>query len=118
MRAAIKSSRGAASRKLKCTPSRPVRRLAAHRIGDARTLIAALGDVARVAEAVHQLRPGLPDAAGVPAGLGGLLGEAVAGQGRNHDVERVLRVAAVGGRVGERPDRPRASRSPSRASRA
>ena len=52
--------------------------------------VAALGDIAGVAEAAHQLRPGARDAAGVPADLGRLGGEAVAGQGRQHEVERVL----------------------------
>ena len=47
-------------------------------------LVAALGDIAGVAEAVHQLRPGACDAAGAPADLGRLGGEAVAGQGRQH----------------------------------
>ena len=35
----------------------PLGRLAAHRVGDAGAHVAPLGDVARVAEAVHQLRP-------------------------------------------------------------
>ena len=73
----------------------PVRCLAAHRVGDAGALVAALGDVAGVAEAAHQLRPRLRDAAGIPADLGGLAGEAVAGQGRQHQVERVLGGSAV-----------------------
>ena len=82
----------------------PLGRLAAHRVGDGGAHVAALGDIAGVAEAVHQLRPGLRDAADVPAELGGLAGEAVAGQGRQHEVERVLGASAVRGRVGERAD--------------
>ena len=82
----------------------PLGCLAAHRVGDGGAHVAALGDVAGVAEAVHQLRPGLRDAADVPAELGRLAGEAVAGQGRQHQVERVLGAAAVRGRVGERAD--------------
>ena len=39
----------------------PFGRLAAHRVGDGGAHVAALGDVAGVAEAVHQLRPGLRD---------------------------------------------------------
>ena len=66
--------------------------------------VAALGDVAGVAEALHQLRPGACDAAGLPAELGRLAREAVARQGRQHQVECVLGVAAVRGRVGERAD--------------
>ncbi len=58
----------------------PLGCLAPHRVGDGRAHVAALGDVAGVAEAVHQLRPGARDAVGVPADLGGLAGEAVAGQ--------------------------------------
>jgi hypothetical protein len=56
--------------------------LAAHRVGDRGADVAALGDVPGVAEAVHQRRPGPRDAAGVPADLSGLAGEAVASQGR------------------------------------
>ena len=62
--------------------------LAAHRVGDSGA--AALRDVAGLAEAAHQLRPRLRDAAGVPAHIGRLVGQAVAGQGRQHQVERVL----------------------------
>ena len=88
----------------------PLGCLAAHRVGDAGAHVAALGDVAGVAEAAHQLRPGPRDAAEVPAELGRLAGEAVAGQGRQHEVERVLGAAAVRGRVGERADACRAAR--------
>ena len=82
----------------------PLDRLAAHQVRDEGTHVAALGDVAGVAEAAHQLRPRPCDAAGVPAELGRLAGEAVAGQGRQHEVERVLGGAAVRGRVGQRAD--------------
>ena len=66
--------------------------------------VAALGDVAGVAETGHQLRPRLRDAAGVPAELGRLGREAVPGDGRQHQVERVLGASTVRGRVGERAD--------------
>ena len=66
--------------------------------------VAALRDVAGVAEAVHQLRPRLRGAAGIPAELRRLAREAVTGHGRQHEVERVLRVSAVRGRVGEGAD--------------
>ena len=82
----------------------PLGCLAAHRVGDGGALVAALGDVAGVAEAAHQLRPGARDAAGVPADLGRLGGEAVTGQRGQHQVERVLGGAAVRGRVGQRAD--------------
>ena len=87
-------------------PAQPLGCLAAHRVGDGGALVAALGDVAGVAEATHQLRPGARDAAGVPADLGRLGGQAVAGQRGQHQVERVLGVPAVRGRVGERADYP------------
>ena len=73
-------------------PTQPVGGQACHRVGDGGALVAALGDVAGVAEAVHQLRPGLRHAAWVPAELRRLAGEAEAGQGRHHEVERVLGV--------------------------
>ena len=79
-------------------------RLAAHQVRDEGTHVAALGDVAGVAEAAHQLRPRASGAAGVPAELGRLAGETVAGQGRQHEVECVLGAAAVSGRVGQRAD--------------
>ena len=68
----------------------PLGRLAAHRVGDGGAHVAALGDVAGVAESGHQLPPRLRDAAGVPAELGRLGREAVSGDGRQHQVERVL----------------------------
>ena len=80
-------------------------RLAAHQVRDEGAHVAALGDVAGVAEAVHQLRPRACGAAGVPAELGRLGREAVAGQGRQHEVEGVLGVATVRRRVGQRADR-------------
>ena len=77
---------------------------AAHRVGDLRAHVAALRDVAGVAEPLHELVPGLADADRAPAELGRLVGEAVAGDGRQHEVERVLGAAAVRGRVGEGAD--------------
>ena len=85
-------------------PIRPSGPLAAHRVRDVGAHVASLGDVARVAEAAHQLRPRASDAAGLPAELGRLAREAVAGQGRQHQVECVLGGAAVSGRVGQRAD--------------
>ena len=73
----------------------PVGCLARHRVRDGGALIAALGHVAGVAEPVHQFRPGLRDAAGVPAELGRLSREGIAGYGREHDVERVLGASTV-----------------------
>ena len=48
----------------------PRRCLAAHLVADVGAQVAALGDVAGVAQAAHQLGPRPRDAAGVPAGLG------------------------------------------------
>ena len=79
-------------------------RLAAHQVRDEGTHVAALGDIAVIAEATHQLRPRACGAGGLPAELGRLAREAVARQGRQHQVERVLGGAAVGGRVGEGAD--------------
>jgi hypothetical protein len=82
----------------------PLGRLPSHQVRDEGAHVAALGDVARVVEAVHQLRPRACDAAGLPAELGRLARKAVAGQGRQHQVEGVLGGAAVSGRVGQRAD--------------
>jgi hypothetical protein len=49
---------------LRWMPSSPSGCLAAHRVGDGGADVAALRDVAGVAEAAHQLRPRLRDAAG------------------------------------------------------
>jgi hypothetical protein len=78
--------------------------LAAHRVGHGGAHVAALGDIAAVAETPHQLRPGLRGAAGIPADLGRFAGEAVAGQRGQHQVEGVLGPSAVGGRVRQRAD--------------
>lgn len=52
--------------------------LARHLARDGRAPVATLGDVARVREALHQLRPGSPDVVRVPTGAGWLAGEAAA----------------------------------------
>ena len=83
----------------------PLGCLATHRVGDTGAHVAALGDVAGVAEAAHQLRPRPPMRPTSQPELGRLGGEAVAGQGGQHEVERVLGAPAVRGRVGERADR-------------
>ena len=69
----------------------PLRRLHAHLVDDERAPIAALGDVAVVAEALHQLRPGPAHALGAPAGARRLAREPVARHRRDHHVERVRR---------------------------
>ena len=85
-------------------PDQPLGCLAAHRVGDGRALVAALGDVAGVAETAHQLRPRLRDPAGVPAELGRLGRKGIPGDRRQHQVKRVLGASAVRGRVRERAD--------------
>ena len=52
----------------------------------------------------HQREPGVRDVNGTPPRAGRLAGEPVAGHGRNHDIKRVARLAAVCGRVGKRAD--------------
>ena len=94
----------AAGEQVDVDAEQPLGCLAAHRVRDGGAHVASLGHVARVAEAVHQLRPRARDAAVLPAELGRLAGEAVAGQGRQHQVEGVLGPSAVRGRVGERAD--------------
>ena len=83
----------------------PVGCQAAHRVGDLGAHVAPLRDVPGITQAPHQLRPRLSDTEGAPAELGRLVGEPVAGDRRQHEVERVLSAAAVRGRVGERADR-------------
>ena len=65
------------------------RRLQCHLLGDRIAPVAALRDVALIAEALHQHGPRACDALGIPAGRRRLARKAVAGQRRNHDVERV-----------------------------
>ena len=72
--------------------------------GDRRPPVAALGAEPVVAERGHDLGPTVGDAFDAPAGLGRLVAEAVSGQRRQHDMERVAGIATVSGRVGERPD--------------
>ena len=80
------------------------RRLPPHRLDNASAPVSALSDVACVAEPLHEHVPRTADALHSPAGLGRSRREAVARQRRNHDVEGVLRPAAIRGRIGERTD--------------
>ena len=64
--------------------------------------IAPLHDVAVVAQLLHDPGDGLGAAVHVHAGVGGRTGEAVAGKRRDHHVEGIGRITAVGGRVGQR----------------
>jgi hypothetical protein len=79
--------------------------LAAHHVGDAGADVAALGYVAGIAEAAHELAPGPCGAAQVPADLDRLGREAVPGQGGQNEMEGILGAAAVRGRVCQRVDR-------------
>ena len=63
---------GAAERRheqVRVDAGQPLRRLAGHRIGDAGAHVAALGDIARVAETAHELGPGPGGTREVPADL-------------------------------------------------
>ena len=73
--------------------------LTAHQVRDEGTYVATLGDVTGVAEAAHQLGPGLCGPTQVPADLDRLAREAVARQGGKHEVEGILDPTAVRGRV-------------------
>ena len=68
------------------------------------TDIAAVGAVALVPEAAHQLHPCLRGTRELPAGVGERAGEPEPGERRNDHVERICRVASVGSRIGERAD--------------
>src|SRR5215204_5742139 len=81
-----------------------LRCLQAHLVDDKRTPVAALGDVAGVAEALHQFCPGTCYALGAPAGARRLARKPVARHRRDDDVERVLRAPTVCGWIGERTD--------------
>src|SRR5215211_1437402 len=69
--------------------------------GDDGAGVVAVGAVAPIAEAGHELGPGSGGAQGVPAGLGGGAGEAEAGQRGDDQVEGVGGVGPVGPGVGE-----------------
>ncbi len=72
--------------------------------GDERAPVAALCAIALVAEPAHELGPGPGDTRRGPAGVVGWAGEAVAGERRDDDIEGVGGVAAMGARVGQRPN--------------
>ena len=78
------------------------RRLARQCVGDDRAVIATLRHVTGVAQALHEHVPGPRHAVGIPAEIGRLAREAIAGDGGDHDVEGVLRAPAVGDGIGER----------------
>src|SRR5262249_47001115 len=78
--------------------------LARHGAGDRRAPVAALSDVAGVAEALHQHRPGAPNAVGIPAYAGRPTGETVARHRRDNDVKGILRAAAGRGWIRSRID--------------
>src|SRR5215213_9332220 len=69
--------------------------LQAHLVDDKGTPVAALGDVAGVAEALHQLCPGSAHALGAPAGAGWLARKPVARHRWNHHIESVRCAPAV-----------------------
>ena len=80
------------------------RRQHAHLLRDECTPIAALRDVARVAEALHQHSPGARDAGAIPTGGRRLARKTIARYRRDHDMEGIRRATAMGGGIGERID--------------
>src|SRR5256885_13122793 len=82
------------------------RRLARKLGGDDRTPVATLRDVARVAEALHQLGPDARDVLRTPTGGSWSARKAVTGNRRNHDIESVCGSASVRDRIGEWTDGP------------
>ena len=80
------------------------RRLVTHGVGDLGAPVAALSDVPGVAEPPHQGDPRIGDANRSPAGRGRLARVAVPGHRRHDHVERVRGIAAVRGRIAERPE--------------
>ena len=85
-------------------PSSPAGLQQCQLLGDRVPPVPALCHVPLVAEALHQHDPGARDADRVPAGLGRLAGETVAGQRRDDEVEGVSGAGAVGGRIRQRLD--------------
>ena len=82
----------------------PVRMMGRLPAADAATPVAALRTPPLVAKPPHQLAEQLRHSLRVVAALGRLVGKAVAGNRRCDDVEGVGRIAAIRGRIGERPD--------------
>src|SRR5262245_2886243 len=80
----------------------PLRRLAPHLVRYGGAHVSPLSDVARIAQALHQLRPCAGDAAGLPAEFGWLSREAVTRQGRQHQVECIGLGTTVLRGVGQR----------------
>jgi hypothetical protein len=76
-------------------------RLARQCVGDDRAVIATLRYVTGVAQALHEHVPGPRHAVGIPAEIGRLARESIAGDSGDHDIEGVLRAPPVGDGVGE-----------------
>ena len=97
-----RSSAGTVAGMLVWMPIKPGRLLQRHLLGDRIAPVAALRDVARVAEALISIAQARAMRCGSQPVCGRLAREAVAGQRRDHDVEGVGGAAAVGGRIGQR----------------
>ena len=91
-------------RQVDVNAEQPFSLLARHRAGDGSAPIAALRNVAGVAEALHQFRPGSRDTVGIPTSILRPAGEAVTRHGRDDDVEGVLGATAMRGWIRERID--------------
>ena len=84
----------------------PLGPLPAEAVGDRCPPVAALRPVAVIAEGRHEFVPRPGDPFDGPAGARRLVTPAESREGRRHHVKGVGRVAAVGPRVGERPQHP------------
>jgi hypothetical protein len=71
------------------------RRLARQSVGDDGAVIATLRYITGVAQALHEHIPGPCHVIGIPAEIGWLAREAIAGDGGDHYVEGVLRAPAI-----------------------
>ncbi len=78
--------------------------LPADALRDGRAPVAALREIAGVAEALHKSRPGLRDALHAPAGDRWFAGQAITGQRGAHDMEGVGSRAAEAHRIDQRLD--------------
>ncbi len=77
-------------------------------VGNGGAHVAALGDVAGVAKAAHQLRPCLAMRPALQPSSSAR-SRSRSRQRRDHEIERVLGAPAVRGRIGQRPDDSRSS---------
>ena len=80
------------------------RLLLGHPTRNARAPVATLRDIAAVAQALHQLCPGVGNAGETPPRFGRLVRKAKPGEGRDYDVKGFIGFTAMGRRVHQRSD--------------